>query len=75
MATPSPTELRVRVAEHLLSLYRIGARAAVHPARLGQMLRERQPMSGEVARRVEEAINAEITERQRHLAPRHAATS
>jgi len=30
---------------------------------------------GEVARRVEEAINAEITERQRHPAPRHAATS
>jgi hypothetical protein len=37
-------------------LYRLGAVVGVHPARLGQMLRGRLPMPGEVASRLRRAL-------------------
>jgi hypothetical protein len=57
---PAPAELlralRTEVVLGDFQLYRLGAVVGVHPARLGQMLRGRLPMSSEVASRLRRAL-------------------
>ncbi len=49
-------DLRAMVARRQIPLYQLAARVNLNPQRLGQMLRERIPLSPEVAARLHEAL-------------------
>jgi hypothetical protein len=55
--TPSPAELRARIAFADQPIYLVAARAQIHPSRLSQMLHGHIPMPEEIARRVERALD------------------
>ncbi len=56
---PTPADLRALLARHQVPIYRLAPLVNLHPGRLGQMLNGRVPLSVDVARRIEQAIQEE----------------
>jgi hypothetical protein len=64
LKTAQPTletagDLRAEIARQMIPLYRLAPKVGMHPAHLGQVLRERRPLSPEVAGRIRQAISQE----------------
>ena len=55
-------ELRGKIAEQQILRYRLAADVGVHPARLGQMLNGRLPMTPDVAERIRTALKQRAQE-------------
>jgi plasmid maintenance system antidote protein VapI len=56
---PTAADLRSDLARHELQIYAIAPLVKMHPARLGQVLRGKLPLTPELARRIHSAIHGE----------------
>jgi len=54
--TPTAATLRAAIAARQLRIYEVAGRVGVHPARLGRMLKERSPLSPDLATRILDAV-------------------
>jgi hypothetical protein len=62
-SVPSAEDLRAELARRRLPAYVVGARARIHPTRLGRLLRERITLTPELAARIWRAIHEEAASR------------
>jgi hypothetical protein len=53
----SASELRAEIARQMMPLYRLAPRVGLHPTHLGQVLRERRPLSPGLAERIKLALS------------------
>jgi hypothetical protein len=59
---PSAADLRSDLARYELQIYAIAPLVKMHPARLGQVLRGKLPLTPELARRIHAAIHSDGVE-------------
>ena len=57
-------DLRARLAKERLAIYVVAARARIHPARLGRLLRGRLTLTPAISARIADAIDALCRDRQ-----------
>ena len=57
--TPTAEDLRSDRARRQLTIYQLAARVSLHPARLGQVLNGKLPLTPELAQRIHAAIHDE----------------
>ena len=53
----SASDLRAEIARQMTPLYRLAPRVGLHPTHLGQVLRERRPLSPGLAERIKHALS------------------
>ncbi|MGH7388849.1 MAG: hypothetical protein ACREM3_05255 [Candidatus Rokuibacteriota bacterium] len=54
--TPSAADLRAQIARQRALIYPIAAQIGLHPTRLGAVLNERLPLTPDMARRIQQAL-------------------
>ena len=55
----TPSDFRAEIARRRLKLYQLAPRVGMHPLNLGRVLNEKAPLTPDIARRLEVAIDAE----------------